>query len=59
MRAKRLLRNGKGNMVLKSLKTQNIEFKSNLPERQTGWRDESGNISLTYGLDIETKRFEI
>jgi len=39
-------------MALKSLESQNVEFKSN-------WWDEAGNISLTYGLDIETKRFEI
>jgi hypothetical protein len=34
-RAKRLLRRKKGNMTLKSVETQNVEFKSN-------WRDDAG-----------------
>lgn len=31
-------------MPLKSVESQNVKFKSNLPERQTGWRDEAGDV---------------
>jgi len=38
-RAKRLLRKEKGNMALKSVESQNVEFKSNLLCRNKGAKD--------------------